>query len=124
MAPVQAGHVIIDGTGVGDVGGIVLRDRKKLAEDGIIIVVATIDMTYKEITNGPEIVSRGFVYVRESEELIAEIKNIAKKEIEATLDSGHFDWNTLKSNISDSLTKFISSKVKRKPMILPIIMNI
>ena len=121
---VPSGRVFIDGSGVGDVGSIVLRDRKHLGEDGLIAVVATITMDEPRITiAGPDIVSRGFVYVRESEELIEGARRIAQKAIDDSLRDGRVDWNSLKNTVRDELSDYIFSKTKRRPMILPIIME-
>ncbi len=121
---VPSGHVLIDGYGVGDVGNIVLRDRRHLSEDGIIVVVATVDEMMGELVCGPDIISRGFVYVRESEELMEEVRLLAESVFNDTIESGVFEWNQIKNNVKDTLTKYIYSKTKRKPMILPIIMNV
>lgn len=121
---VPSGRVLIDGYGVGDVGNIVLRDRRHLAQDGLIVVVATVDVDSCEIISGPDIISRGFVYVRESEELMDEVRAIARNVLEETLEAGVTEWNQLKSNVKDDLSKYLYSKTKRKPMILPVIMNV
>lgn len=121
---VTAGRVLVDGLGVGDVGAIVLRDRKHLAEDGLIIAVATIDRELGEILVGPDLVSRGFVYVRESEELMAEAKKLLTKTLQSCLDHKMKEWNAIKGKMKDSLSEFIFKKTKRSPMILPIIMEI
>ncbi|MBR5187188.1 MAG: ribonuclease J, partial [Clostridia bacterium] len=121
---VPAGIILVDGTGVGDVGNVVLRDRRHLSEDGIIIVVATIDMQAFDIVSGPEIVSRGFVYAKESEPLIEQIRMIAREALYHCLDKGVHDWAQLKFKMKEDLSKFIYSQTKRKPMILPIIMDI
>lgn len=121
---VPAGIVLVDGTGVGDVGNVVLRDRRHLSEDGIIIVVATIDEQALDIISGPEIVSRGFVYAKESEELIEQIRLIARDAVYSCLIRGVSEWTQLKYKVKDDLSKFIYSQTKRKPMILPIIMEI
>ena len=121
---VQSGRVLVDGSGVGDVGNIVLRDRKHLGEDGLIAVVATITAEDPRfIIAGPDIVSRGFVYVRESEELIDGARKIAQQAIEDSLQSGRVDWNSLKNSVRDELSDYIFTKTKRRPMILPIIME-
>ncbi|MBQ7308904.1 MAG: ribonuclease J [Clostridia bacterium] len=120
---VPAGIVLVDGTGVGDVGNVVLRDRRHLSEDGIIVVVATIDAEAFDIVSGPEIVSRGFVYAKESERLIEQIRMIAREALYHCLDKGVTDWAQLKYKMKDDLSKFIYSQTKRKPMILPIIMD-
>ncbi len=119
-----AGKVLVDGLGVGDVGAIVLRDRKHLAQDGIIIAVATIDRMAGEILSGPDIVSRGFVYVRESEELMIEARRLLNESLQKCLDHDIREWNTIKNKMKDSLSDFIYYKTKRSPMILPIIMEI
>ncbi len=121
---VPSGHVLIDGYGVGDVGNIVLRDRRHLSEDGIIVVVATVDELMGEVVCGPDIISRGFVYVRESEELMEEVRLLAQTVFNDTIEDGVFEWNQIKNNVKDTLTKYIYSKTKRKPMILPVIMNV
>lgn len=121
---VPSGQVFIDGYGVGDVGNIVLRDRRHLSQDGIIIVVATVDEVMGELVCGPDIISRGFVYVRESEELMEEVRLLAESVFNETIEDGVFEWNQIKNNVKDTLTKYIYSKTKRKPMILPVIMNV
>ena len=122
---VPAGKVLVDGYGVGDVGNIVLRDRRHLAEDGLIVVVASVDLDAKLMLAGPDIVSRGFVYVRESEELMDEVKQIATDSINKCLDRSYsLDRMTLKSAIKDDVSKYLYSKTKRKPMVLPVIMNL
>lgn len=121
---VPSGRVLIDGYGVGDVGNIVLRDRRHLAQDGLIVVVATVDVDSCKIISGPDIISRGFVYVRESEELMDEVRAIARNVLEETLEAGVTEWNQIKSNVKDDLSKYLYSKTKRKPMILPVIMNV
>ena len=123
--PVPSGRVLVDGYGVGDVGNIVLRDRRHLAQDGLIVVVATVDFYNRQLISGPDIVSRGFVYVRESEELMEEAKQIALEAVTDALD----DWENsdrmlLKKRVKDDLTRFLYNKTKRKPMILPVIMNV
>ena len=121
---VQSGKVLIDGLGVGDVGSVVLRDRRHLAQDGLIVVVATISFETKEILSGPDIVSRGFVYVKEAEELMDGLRSIAQDTIEKCFENEVDEWNTIKSKIKDSLTSYIYAITKRKPMILPVIMEI
>lgn len=121
---VPAGKILVDGYGVGDVGNIVLRDRRHLSQDGLIVVVATVDIENRLLMSGPDIVSRGFVYVREAEELMDEVRTIARDAIEDCLDSGVTDWTELKSCVKDDLSKFLYSKTKRKPMILPVMMNL
>lgn len=121
---VPAGRVLVDGYGVGDVGNIVLRDRRHLAQDGLIVVVATVDSDERTVISGPDIISRGFVYVRESEELMDEVRKIAKEALDDSLESSITEWTQLKANIKDDLSKYLYSKTKRKPMILPVIMNV
>ncbi len=119
---VASGRIFVDGLGVGDVGNIVLRDRKQLSQDGILIVVVTIEKETGKIMAGPDIVSRGFVYVRESEELIEEAKEKVKTAIESC--SQNSDWATMKNQIREVLSKHLYGRMKRRPMILPIIMEI
>ena len=121
---VPAGRMLVDGYGVGDVGNIVLRDRRHLAQDGLIVVVATVDVDEATIISGPDLISRGFVYVRESEELMDNVRELVRDVLCDTLDSGVTEWTQLKTNVKDALTKYLYSKTKRKPMILPIIMNV
>ena len=121
---IPAGQVFVDGSGVGDVGNVVLRDRKRLAEDGLIIVVATMDSYSGEILAGPDIMTRGFVYVRESEELIDEAREIAKYAIENCIYNNIRDWNTIKSKVRDEVSHLMYEKTKRSPMILSIIMEV
>ncbi len=121
---VPSGRVLIDGLGVGDVGNIVLRDRRHLGEDGLIVVVATVDTDDLSICSGPDVVSRGFVYVRESEELLDEIKEISRHALQSCLDNNMTEWNQLKGRVKDDLGKFLYQKTKRKPMILPVVMNV
>lgn len=121
---VQAGRVLVDGLGVGDVGAIVLRDRKHLAEDGLIVVVATIESESGTILAGPDILSRGFVYVRESEEMMDAARDILRRTLEGCLSGGVRDWNSIKSSMKDALSDYIYMKTKRNPMILPIIEEI
>ncbi len=119
-----AGKVLVDGLGVGDVGSVVLRDRKHLAQDGIIIAVATIDRDAGEILSGPDVVSRGFVYVRESEELMDEARKLLTEALQNCLDHDVKEWNIMKGKMRDKLSDYIYLKTKRSPMILPIIMEI
>ncbi|WP_242964911.1 RNase J family beta-CASP ribonuclease [Scatolibacter rhodanostii] len=121
---VQAGSVMVDGLGVGDVGNVVLRDRKHLAEDGIIIAVCSIDATSGHVVSGPDIVSRGFVYIRESEKLMDEAQKLVYNTLEECANTGVREWNGLKQNIKEELSRFLYRKTKRSPMILPIIMEI
>ena len=124
VGTVPAGRVLVDGLGVGDVGSIVLRDRKHLSEDGLIVVVATVDGATGELISGPDIVTRGFVYVREAESLIDEIRDAARRALENCCRNSHCDWATMKSRVRDDLSRMLFQKTKRSPMILPIIMEV
>jgi len=121
---VPAGAVLIDGLGVGDVGNIVLRDRKHLAEDGIIVVVVTMAKADGSVLSGPDVISRGFVYVRESVDLMDEAKTVATKALEKCVDNNKKDWASIKSSLKSSMGDFVYARTKRKPMILPIIMEV
>ena len=121
---VQAGRVLVDGLGVGDVGSIVLRDRKHLSEDGIIVVNVAIDAITREVVAGPDIVSRGFVYVKESDQLMQELDNVVCNVLENCYVLGVKDWNTIKTRIKDGVAKFLYNKTHRSPMVLPIIMEV
>ncbi len=121
---VQAGGILVDGLGIGDVGNIVLRDRQNLAQNGIIIVVLTLEKYSNQLLAGPDIVSRGFVYVRESEDLMEEAQRIVDEAVQGCLEKHVSDWGKLKNIIRDSLSDFLWKKMKRNPMILPIIMEV
>lgn len=121
---VPAGRVMVDGFGVGDVGSVVLRDRKHLAEDGVMIIVATIERESGRVLAGPDIVSRGFVYVRESEQLIDEAKQLMKQVMDNLAQKNVREWGNIKSAMRDALSDFIYQKTKRSPMILPVIMEV
>ncbi len=121
---VPVGDILVDGLGVGDVGNIVLRDRQHLAADGILIVVLGLDGASDQLVSGPDIVSRGFVYVRESDQLMDEARAVVDEAVEGCLGRGITDWGKLKSSIKDSLGEYVWKKTKRRPMILPIIMEI
>ena len=121
---VTAGNVLVDGSGVGDIGSVVLRDRKHLSEDGLVVVVATADLHDRYIVSGPDIVSRGFVYVKESEELMARAKKVAESALEKAIAKGGRDFAAIKNAVRDDLTKFFFKETKRKPMILTIIMGV
>ena len=123
VGDVPSGNILVDGLGVGDVGNIVLRDRRHLSEDGLIIVVITITKEGK-VVSGPDIISRGFVYVRESEDLIEDAKNVVRKILKEDSRDNLKDWNGLKSDIRDNLRSYIFKNTKRNPMILPIIMEV
>ncbi len=121
---VQAGAILVDGLGVGDVGNIVLRDRQNLAQNGIIIVVLTLEKYSNQLLAGPDIVSRGFVYVRESEDLMEESRKVVEEAVTDCLDRRISDWGKIKNIIRDSLSDFLWKRMKRNPMILPIIMEV
>lgn len=124
VGSVPAGDIMVDGLGVGDVGNIVLRDRQHLAEDGILIVVLGLNGANNEVLCGPDIVSRGFVYVRESDALMEEARGVVIEAIENCFGRGHADWGKLKGSIKDALGEFVWKRTKRRPMILPIIMEV
>lgn len=121
---VQSGGILVDGLGVGDVGNIVLRDRQNLAQNGIIIVVLTLEKYSNQLLAGPDIVSRGFVYVRESEDLLDEARRIVDDAVADCLERHVTDWGKIKNIIRDSLSDFLWKRMKRNPMILPIIMEV
>ena len=121
---VQTGAVLVDGLGVGDVGNIVLRDRQNLAENGIIVVVLTLEKYSNQLLAGPDIVSRGFVYVRESEGLMEEARAVIEQAVLDCLDRNVTDWGKIKGTIKDTLSDFLWKKMKRNPVILPIIMEV
>lgn len=121
---VPVGAILVDGLGVGDVGNVVLRDRQHLAEDGIMIVVMALESHSDQLISGPDIVSRGFVYVRESDELLDEARLLVEEAVQDCLDRGKTDWGKLKSTVKDVLSDFVWKKTKRRPMILPIIMEV
>jgi ribonuclease J len=123
IGKVQTGTILVDGLGVGDVGNIVIRDRQRLAEDGIIVVVMTLDSRTNELLAGPDIVSRGFVYVRESEGLLEEADQTTYEAVMKCLDYGITDWSKIKLEIKDALSDFVWKRTQRRPMILPIIME-
>ena len=121
---VTSGQVLVDGLGVGDVGNIVLRDRRQLAQDGILIVVITIDKQSGAVIAGPDIISRGFVYMRESEKLIDEARDAVRKVLQLCEAENVREWGVLKGSVKDSLTQLLYQKTKRRPMIMPIIMEV
>ena len=121
---VPAGNILVDGSGVGDIGSVVLRDRKHLAEDGLVVVVAGVDIHEGLTVSGPDIVSRGFVYVKESADLMERTKRVAEAALERSLQRGVWDFASIKNAVKDDIAKFIFKETKRKPMILPIILNI
>ena len=121
---VQVGNVMIDGNGVGDVGNIVIRDRQRLADDGVIIIVMTLDSISGQVLAGPDIVSRGFVYVRNSETLMDEMQNVLNNTMEYCVDRRITDWSKIKTEVKDAIGEFVWKETKRRPMILPIIMEV
>lgn len=121
---VPSGKILVDGLGVGDVGNIVLRDRQHLSQDGLIIIVMTMDSASGEIVSGPDVISRGFVYVRESENLMDDVKKVIREEVRKCEDKKITDWSTIKSTLKENLRDYIFQKTKRNPMILPIIMEV
>ena len=121
---VPVGTVLVDGLGVGDVGNIVLRDRQHLAEDGIIIVVMKLESGSGQVLAGPDIVSRGFVYVRGAESLMDEARKLLDETMDYCMDKNITDWGRIKTEIKDELGEFVWKKTKRRPMIMPIIMEV
>ncbi|EJO5347862.1 ribonuclease J [Clostridium botulinum] len=121
---VRTGSIFVDGIGVGDVGNIVLRDRRHLAKDGMLTIVVTLEKESYSIIAGPDVITRGFIYVKESEALIHEVKEIVRKELESCLKNKIIEWYVLKSNIKKSVEKYLYEKTKRRPIVLPIIMEI
>lgn len=124
VGTVPSGEVYVDGSGVGDVGNIVLKDRKHLAQDGLVIVVATLDSATGFVQSGPDVVSRGFVYVREAEDLMSEAKGIAARILDDYADRGVHDWNSIKSKLRDDLSRLMYERTRRSPMVLPVLMEI
>ena len=121
---VQAGKVFVDGTGVGDVGSVVLRDRKHLAQDGMIVVIVNISSQDGSIISGPDIITRGFVYVKESEKLMCEMKDVVINSMEKCEKENITDWATMKATIKSCLSNYLYKNTRRNPMILPVIMEI
>ena len=121
---VPCGKILVDGYGVGDVGNVVLRDRQHLSQDGLIVIVMTMDSSTGEIVAGPDVISRGFVYVKESENLMDEVKKFIREEVQILENRGIRDWSTIKSTLKDHIRDYIFQKTKRNPMILPIIMSL
>ena len=119
---VQSGKIMIDGLGVGDVGNIVLKDRQHLSQDGLIVVVVSIN-SEGQVVSGPDIISRGFVYVRESENLMEEIKQVVRNTLETLQDNHVKEWSTIKATIKDKIRDYLFQKNKRNPMVLPIIIE-
>ena len=121
---VPAGKILVDGTGVGDVGSVVLRDRKHLSEDGLVIIVATVDSKTGKVLAGPDLVSRGFVYVRENESLMDGAQSIVENALDRCVDEHVRDWNSVKTRVREALSSYIYRRTKRSPMILPILMEV
>ena len=121
---VPNGSVLIDGLGIGDVGAVVLRDRKHLAEDGLLIVVMGVDHDLGSVVSGPDIISRGFVYMREADELVEGAREAARRAIDAFGPIDSSDWNHVKNDVRESVQRYIYDAIKRNPMILPIIVEI
>ena len=120
----DAGGIYVDGLGVGDVGNIVLRDRQNLAQNGIIIIALSLERGSNRLLSGPDIVTRGFVYVRESEQLIEEATEVVRSAVDDCLDARQMDWSKMKNVIRDALSDFLWKRMKRNPVILPIIMEV
>ena len=124
LPSIQAGKKFVDGLGVGDVGSIVLRDRKHLGQDGLVIIVATLDTANGNVISGPDIVSRGFVYVREADELFDEVRRSVTNVLDDCAYENIHDWGTIKNRVKDDVSKLIYDRTRRNPMILPIIMDV
>ena len=121
---VQSGIILVDGLGIGDVGNVVLRDRQHLSQDGLIIVVLTMDSSSGEVVAGPDVISRGFVYVKESENVMEDIKQVVRQIVRKCEEQEVRDWTTIKNSIRENLREYIFSKTKRNPMIIPIVMEV
>ncbi len=121
---VPSGNTLVDGLGVGDVGSVVLRDRRHLGQDGMVVVVAGLSGVDGSVVSGPDIISRGFVYVKESEDLMEQLRDVVSKTLDDCYDEGIMDWNTIKTNIKSDLSAYLFKKTKRNPMILPVIMEV
>ena len=121
---VPSGNVLVDGYGVGDVGSVVLRDRRHLAQDGMIVVVVSLSGETGDLVSGPDIITRGFVYVKESEGLMDELREVALDSLEACQAQGMLDWASIKSAIKSEMSRYLYRKTKRNPMILPVIMEV
>ena len=123
-ATVPSGRVLVDGMGVGDVGTVVLRDRKLLADEGMVVVVMTLSAENAQLISGPDIISRGFVYEKENDKLIDELRRVAMESVSYCEDNGITDWASIKSRVKSGLSGYLFKKTRRSPMILPIIMEV
>src|SRR5690625_1545943 len=121
---IPSGSIYVDGSGIGDIGNIVLRDRRILSEEGLVIVVVSINMKEFRIASGPDIISRGFVYMRESEDLIKEAQKLVSNHLDKVMERKTTQWSEIKTEITDTIAPFLYDKTKRRPMILPIIMEV
>ena len=121
---VPSGKTLIDGSGIGDIGSVVLRDRKHLSEDGLVVIVSVVNLSERLLFSGPDIVSRGFVYVKESLDFMDKTKKVAEHTLEKLLDAGVRDMTQIKNAMRDDVAKFIFKETKRRPMILPVIMEV
>ena len=121
---IPSGSIYVDGSGIGDIGNIVLRDRRILSEEGLVIVVVSINMKDYKIAAGPDIISRGFVYMRESEDLINEAQKLVSSHLEKVMERKTNQWSEIKNEITDTIAPFLYEKTKRRPMVLPIIMEV
>ena len=122
--PVTAGGVFVDGLGIGDVGEVVMRDRKQLANDGLFVVVMTLSKEDGKLLTAPDVVSRGFIYVRESEELINDAKEIVSQTVEKCYNNHTSDWGNIKNSVKKELSRYLYNKMQRNPMIIPIIIEV
>ncbi len=121
---VPAGRILVDGLGVGDVGNVVLRDRQHLSQDGLIIVVLTMDGSTGEVIAGPDVISRGFIYVKDSENIMEGVKSEVRAEVRECEERGITDWATIKNLVRENLREYVFANTKRNPMIIPIIMEV
>ncbi len=120
-----ANYVMVDGLGVGDVGQVVLRDRQMMSQDGIFVVIATIDKQNGKVKNSPDIISRGFIYMRESKELLADVRKKVKEIVEETTMAGHpVNWSYVKDNLRDKIGQFLYTKTERRPMVIPVVIEV
>lgn len=122
LSSVPAANTLIDGSGVGDIGNVVLKDRRILSEDGIFVVIVTISRSEGKILAGPEVISRGFIFMKQSDEIIAASQDLVRQVVEKQLkDQKHFDWSKLKNDIRDNLSRYLYKETQRRPMVLPVI---